>query len=414
MKFQIYMQFFPVENDSFNRQPRALAETIARAGHQVTVISDDSWLKEGDPRNEHHICGTGSWDVYRVASLKNMKASKIRRLRTYCKYAWFSYQYGKKLERPDCIVASIPPFFNGFGALALAKKHKIPLMLEVRDLWPDDLVARKLISKFAAMPMYPMVDSIYQGATRIFSLTPGIKTEIIKHGISAEKIDVIPVGCDKDLFAGLGPETRMEIREKYGWGNDFVAVYPGTHTEATALDVVVKAVNELKDLANFRVAFFGKGQTKEPLKKMAAEMGLTNIEFHDPVGKQEVAKILLAADMGLLNLQKSPISHIFFENKFMDYMVAKLPIFGSMDGQQADIIKKYDFGRIVPTDDFHGLSVEIRKAVAGEYDMKAMGERAYEYGMKRLDMDDMINKMTERIIALGEGKREFTVFEPDL
>ncbi len=414
MKIQVYRQFFVQDNGADNRQPRELLNELARRGHEIMVLSDDYHLNSTEPLSEYHQFGRGYWQLRRFKTAKNMRASLKNRLKTYGYYSSKALIYGLTLPKPDLVFTSIQPFFAGLDALAIAKLHQAPLLLEIRDLWPDDLVARKVISLKAGLPMYPLTALLYKKSTRIVSVTPGIKRELLKKGIPNEKIDVIPVGCDKKIFASLPSDVRQITRQKYGWGNDFVAVYPGTHTEATAIDVIVKAADILKEMSNVRLALFGAGQCKGAAMELAQNLGLRNIEFHDPVPKAEVAAIMRSADIGLLNLQKSPIIHIFFENKFMDYMAAGLPIFGSMEGDQADIIKKYNFGQIVPTGDFKALAEVIKKAAIGEYNLKDMGKRIHKYGARRLDMANLISLYADRIEALGRREPIDKPFEPDL
>jgi glycosyltransferase involved in cell wall biosynthesis len=414
MKILSYRQFFTSDDGVNNRQPRELLNELARRGHQIIVLSDDYKINADEPLSEYHQFGRGYWHLKRFKTAKNMRASLKNRLKTYGYYSGKALLYGLTLPKPDLIYTSIQPLFAGLDALMLAQIHHVPLVMEIRDLWPDDLVARKVISLKAGLPMYPMATLLYKKSTHIISVTPGIKRELLKKGLSDEKIDVLPVGCDKALFASLPKDIRAKTRQKYGWGDDFVAIYPGTHTEATAIDVVVKAANILKETPNVRFALFGAGQCKAGAMELAKNMGLKNIEFHDPVPKSEVAAIMKSADIGLLNLQKSPIIHIFFENKFMDYMAAGLPVFGSMEGEQADIIKKYNFGKIVPTGDFASLAEVIKNAAAGEYDLKDMGQRIKEYGETRLNMEEMLRLYADRIEQIGRGEKITKAYEPNL
>ena len=94
---------------------------------------------------------------------------------------------------------------------------------------------------------------------------------------------------------------------------------------------------------------------------LAKELGLDNVHFHDSVPKSKVPAILAAADAGLMTLFRSPLIHIYFENKFIDYMGSRLPILAAMDGIQADLIGRDGAGQVVPAFDHEGLAGNCRR-----------------------------------------------------
>ncbi len=363
MRIHYYMQFFPGENAVGTQQPITLAKFLARCGHEVTVVSGDYNLDTGlkEESVEIPFDEGGSLEILRLPCPKGGRGSNLKRLNAYISFMLSARHGGMKLPRPDVILGSIQPLFTGIAARSVSKKKRVPFLLEVRDLWPDALVVKGAVSKSAAKPLFWIAKSLYGCADRIVSLTPGIKTELTKKGVAGNKIDVLPNGFDPDLYREHGLK-RDRIRAAYGWDNDFVAIYTGSFTQVTAVDVLVRAAGLLKERPDIRFEFFGNGPTRDAVISLSRDIGADNVHFHDPVPKVEVPGLLAAADAALMSLFRSPLVHIYFENKFIDYMGAGIPILAAMEGEQAEIIKKYDTGMVAPAFDSEGLAGVVSEA----------------------------------------------------
>jgi hypothetical protein len=58
-----------------------------------------------------------------------------------------SFIYGLFIKKPDKIIVSSPPLFTAISVLLINKIRKIPYVLEVRDLWPESVVALGYMNK---------------------------------------------------------------------------------------------------------------------------------------------------------------------------------------------------------------------------------------------------------------------------
>jgi glycosyltransferase involved in cell wall biosynthesis len=319
---------------------------------------------------------------------------------------------GFRLEKPDVVIGSIQPLFTGAAALAVAKVKRVPFVLEVRDLWPDALVVKGAMGRRTAAPLFWLAKRLYRNADRIVSLTPGIKREIVGKGISAGKIDVFPNGFDPELYSEKRV-SRQSIRETYDWGEDLVFIYTGSFTEVTAVEVLVRAANQVKDCEGIRFEFFGNGPTRKSVEALSEEIGASNVTFHDPVPKVEVPGLLAGADVALMSLFVSPLEHIYFENKFIDYMGAGKPILAAMAGEQAEIMNRFGTGRAVPAFDSDGLAEMVAAARADFVPFAEMGQRGVELVREKLMLPDILGRYSAIVekVAAGRGG-ELKAWEP--
>lgn len=400
-------QFFAGPEAPGPRQPRDLVRLLAERGHAVDVVACDlnAYNEQTEPEESYTVPGGGSVRVHRLPVPRGLRASLSNRLKTYGRFAWSAYRFGRGRKAPDVVMATIQPLFGGVAALRLARRWRKPFLLEMRDLWPDALVVKKAIAPWQAVPLQAMARSLYFGADRMVTLTPGLKIELLKKGLPANRLDLFPNGFNEDFFR-LEPGTREKVRAQYGWGDQFTAVYAGSLTEVTAVETIVRAGAALRARPDIRIDLFGYGQSKPKAMALAQELRLDNVHFHDAVPKTLVPAILAAADAGLMTLFRSPLIHIYFENKFIDYMGSRKPILASMDGVQADLIRQTGAGQVVPTFDHDALAKAIVDAADHPEKCREMGEAGYRFISTRLVQRDILNRYADVLEAVARREAE--------
>ncbi|MCB1126422.1 MAG: glycosyltransferase family 4 protein [Verrucomicrobiae bacterium] len=414
MILHYYQQFFPSANAVGYLTARKLMGRLADRGHDVTVFACDfnPYDERDEPEEEVPGRNGGRYRVRRLRAPRGMRRSLTRRFASYGAFAARAWSAGRRAPRPQLVIGSIQPLFTGSIALRNARSAGVPFVLEVVDLWPDALEAKGAVTGIKARVLHRMANQLYRHATRIVSLTPGIRTELVKKGISPRVIDVLPNGFDPDLYA-IPVTARAEIRRELGWDDQFVAVYAGAHTEVTAVETYVRAANVLKHRRDIRFDLFGSGQTKAPAMRLAAELQTGNLHFHDPVPKPRVPHLLAGADVALMALFRSPLIHIYFESKFMDYMGAGKPILGAMGGQQADVIRRFRTGKVVDAFDHEGLAALVAEAADNYGAFAEMGANGARLVRERLLLPDIIERYVDRIEAVAAGRAgELEAWEP--
>lgn len=164
--------------------------------------------------------------------------------------------------RPDIIYASSPPFLPMFSAWLASRVRGVPLVLEVRDLWPASLME---LSAPAAKPMVAIMSGLerflYDRSTLIITLTEGIRQNIIKRGWRPEKVHTIRYGVSAERFF---PDQAAadRVRSAESWDNLKIVLYLGAHGLANNLDVILHAASRLRGRADIRFVLIGNGIEK--------------------------------------------------------------------------------------------------------------------------------------------------------
>ncbi len=405
MRILYLHQFYAGANAPGPEQPRELVRTLASRGHRVEVVACDfnAYNEQTEAPEEWTDPSGGSVRVHRLPAPRGLRANLRRRFSTYTGFAWSAYRFARTMPPPQVVMATIQPLFTGYAALRLARRWRVPFLLELRDLWPDALLAKGAIARWQAALLEVMARKIYRGADRLVSLTPGIRRELLNKGLPRSRIDIFPNGHRARAFAGAAA-SREAVRREFGWGDSFVAVYAGTHTEVTAVDVMVLAAARLLDRPKIRIDLFGTGQSKQAAIDLAQRFGLRNIHFHDPVPKSRIPQILAGADVALMTLFQSPLIHIYFENKLIDYMGAGKPILAAMGGLQSRLIEREHAGRVVPSLDHEGLARLIREAAADPKSLVPLGAAGHAYIRTHLAQEVILDRYASVLEALARGE----------
>jgi hypothetical protein len=148
VNIHFYQQFHTGPSSPGTLQSRKLVRLLAERGHHVDVVAGDfnASNEQAEPEETHVTEAGGGVRVYRLRTPRGMRESLRARLKTYTRFAWQAYRFAGRLERPHLVIGTIQPLFTGLAALWVARRHRVPFLLEVRDLWPDALEAKGAVT----------------------------------------------------------------------------------------------------------------------------------------------------------------------------------------------------------------------------------------------------------------------------
>ena len=227
------------------------------------------------------------------------------------------------LERPDLIIGSSVHPFAAWAAMRLARRHGVPFVFEVRDLWPQALInmGRLKESSPSAHFLRRLEKSLYRAAERILVLWPNAGAYIQTLGIPPEKVIWLSNGIDVAEWPAEIPPARNE---------QFTLMYFGAHGGANGLDNVVRAMRLLEDHprgSGIRLRLIGDGPQKADLRALAKSLGVWNIAFEDPVPKSMIPELASQADAFIFSLIDVPMfNYGISPRKLYDFMAAQRPV----------------------------------------------------------------------------------------
>jgi glycosyltransferase involved in cell wall biosynthesis len=374
-------QHFSTPQGAAGTRSHALARALAQAGHEVTLATGqwqgavtglDAPFRRG--AREGRVAG---FRVVEFAIPCTNAMGLAARTRAFLRYAWAATRLARR-ERWDLVIASSTPLTVVLPALA-ARRRGVPFLFEMRDPWPELPRALGLSNPLALSAMERLADAACGNASAVVALSEGMAA--IARARGAARVEVVPQGCDLDLFGPQVPPWRPEGVAS----GEILAVYAGAHGVANGLGVLVEAARVLAARGERRVRLLLVGEGGEKPALMAAAQGLPNITFLEPLPKRDLAALFAGSQAGLLCLAPVPaFAEWTAPNKLMDYLAAGLPVLSNLPGEAARMLGE-DAGETVPPADPTALADALQRLADHPARRAAMGEAARQLAVRRFD-----------------------------
>lgn len=328
----------------------------------------------------------------------------LKRAWTFLKFAFGSV--GLTLREPyDLAFATTTPLTAGIPGMSARWLRRKPFVFEVRDLWPELPREMGVIKNPIVLWALSMLEwGSYRSAHRTVALSPGIAKGIARRGVKAERIEMVPNGCDIGIFQD---SNILKWRPEGVSRTDLMAIFTGSHGQANGLDAVLDMASELKlrGRTDIKLVLVGDGKLKAQLVERATAEGLDNVVFHPPVSKTKLAGLMASADVGMQCLANIPAFYYGTSpNKFFDYISAGIPVVNNYPGWLADLINEHDCGFAVPPDDAAKFADALEMAADNRENLKQKGANAFGLAQAQFNRADLADKWVSWVTAAGNKK----------
>jgi glycosyltransferase involved in cell wall biosynthesis len=401
-------QYFPPEVGATQTRAHEMAHGLVQAGHHVTMITEVPNHPAGIIPPEYQ----GKWyestnldgiDVIRVW----VKTAPVKTFRTrmafYLSFMVMAIGAGLFLARGkfDVIYATSPPLFVGGAALVLSYLRRIPLVFEVRDLWPESAVVLGELTNRRAIALADWLErACYHRATRVVVVTHGIRDRLLQRGYPAQLLALIPNGANTNLFTPQ-PQAGQRIRRELGLDNHFVVLYAGIHGIAQGLEWVLQAAHQLIDDARIQFVFVGDGPCKTDLLRLKDELALTNVTMLDARPREVIPAYLSAANLSLVPLRRLELFKGALPSKMFDAWACACPVLLSIDGEARQVLDLAQGGVFVEPESVIALVTAIRRlAVQPELGL-ACGANGRQFVERHYSRQAQARQLTDLLTGLN-------------
>lgn len=398
MKILYFHQHFSTPKGSAGIRSYAMAQSLIRNGHQVTMVCGSFGAGQTgltQPFNKGVRRGVvDGIDIIEFELPYSNSLSFLKRILIFLSFAFKSIKVALT-EQYDIVFATTTPLTAGIPGIFAKWLRRKPFVFEVRDLWPELPKAMGVIKNPIVLWMMSVLEwTSYHSADRLVGLSPGIVDGIIKRGIAPEKVASIPNGCDLDIFASEHQPWRPEgVKE-----TDLMAIFTGTHGLANGLNAVLDVAVELRDRqrTDIKLVLVGDGMQKKALIERAEKLQLNNVVFHDPVNKAKLAGLMASADIGLQILANVPAFYYGTSpNKFFDYISAGLPVLNNYPGWLAELITKEQCGFAILPEAPQTFADTLEYAADHRDELKQIGHNAQQLARTQFDRQILSQKFSE-------------------
>ena len=342
---------------------------------------------------------TSKYEGNGISRVKNMVSFFLGLLK-------ISKGYAKQYGKPDVIMGSSAHPLTSIAGILVARRFRVPAIVEVRDLWPE------AIFSFGKVKMNSLVGRLlsagekwmYVHADAIVFTKEGDVDHIKERGwdkdhggkIDLAKCHYINNGVNlKDYYASIEKDI---LKDPDLEDDSFKVVYTGTVRPVNNVGNLLDTAKLLKDKKDIKFLIFGGGSELEKLEKRVQDEHIDNVIFKGFVEKKYIPYILSRSSVNVLNYSQSNYnwSRGNSSNKLFEYMASGKPIISTVKMGYC-ILDKYQCGLSLEECTPQALAEQILKI----HDMPAetyaqMAENA-KNGAKDFDFPVLTRKLYQVI-----------------
>ena len=392
--------FYPEKNAPGKRLFEHAKEWI-KLGHQVTVITGvpnapKGKVFDGYKNKIYQSENISGIKIIRVWTFIAKNEKFLLRIIDFISFMFSSLFFGIFTKKHDKIIVSSPQFLPVISGFILAKIKRVSFILEIRDLWPESMVALGVMRKdnYIIRILDAIAKYIYQKSELIVVVTKTFKKYLVSLGIKEDKIIIIENGFNFNRT--LAPDKSIkDIRKKYNIRNkNFTVSYIGTLGMSHGVEIMI---NTAKLISNVNFVIIGEGEQKIYLKKLATDEKTNNVIFIDNIEWQEIVNINQIISANLIHLRNLDLFKTVIPSKIFESMALKKPILAGLIGESLEIITKSNSGLKVIPENPKSLSQKIIELKNNENLCNRLGENGFQIAQKKYDRKILAKKMIERI-----------------
>lgn len=392
------------------------ARRLIDRGHDVTIFAASAVHNSNEnliEDKEKYICRDGEGVPFVYIRTRQYTGNGKSRVLNMLDYYRGLLRVYKNFGKPDLIYASSVHPLSCVAGIKIARKLHIPCICEIRDLWPESIVAFNGTSPKNPVVLFLRVVEkwIYKNCDRlIFTMRGGIdyiRDQGWQNEIDLNKISFINNGVDLKRF----DEHKQKYMPDDPDLNDescFKVTYCGSIRIANNIENIVRCGEALlqRGRSDIKLIIYGDGEERPRLEAMCKERNIENVHFKGKVDKDRIPGILCKSDLNMLIYKKSDIwRYGGSQNKLFEYFASGKPIITNIR-MGYDLIEEYNCGIIADAeraDDF--AQAVIRFFDLPQQEREQMGQNARR-AAQAYDFDLLIDQLESVIQSIELEKRE--------
>lgn len=399
MRVLVVTQYYRPEVGATQNRLGAFVDGLAARGHELTVVCEQpnhpaGVFQPGYGRRPLQSAREDGTTVRRVWVAASPVKTTANRLAFYATFAAGAAGLTAGARRPDVVFASSPPLPGVLAAAAAARARRIPLVVDVRDLWPaaaealGELSNRRLIAAFERAERW-----LYRTAATVTATTEPFCRHIDARSSPGKAVHLPNGALDELLDVEAPPRTA---------GAPYTIGYAGNFGIAQGLGIVLDAARELRG-DDVRFLLVGEGPVKAQLTAERDRDGLDAVEIRPGVPTAEVGPLLAGCDALLVPLRDHALLQDFIPSKLYDAMALGRPALVAAAGEPHALVRRTGAGVAVGPEDGPGLAAAIRRLREDPDAARAMGAAGRE-AARDLVRSRQVERLEDILLSVGTSR----------
>lgn len=405
MKVIYLHQYFNTPEMSGGTRSYEMARRMVAHGHEVHMVTS---FRESDPEKKgwFHTIERGVQVHWYPVPYSNYMGFG-QRIKAFFAFAWAARKKAVELEG-DIIFATSTPLTIALPAVPAARRKRIPMVFEVRDLWPEMPIAagalKNPLLKFIARSLEKWA---YRNSQAIVALSPGMKEGVVCTGYRPERIAVVPNSSDNAEFNHDIEAAERFRRERKWLGDKPLLVYTGTFGLVNGVGYLVDVARELlASGSDIRILLVGDGAERPKILDAANEAGVlgVNLFVEKKLPKKEIPALLSAATMASVLFVDLPEMRPNSANKFFDALASGTPVLLNYGGWMHELVKAHRCGLPAWQRPPQEVAALLEDRLHDKKWLEESGSRARKLAEQYFDRDVLASQLISVLEATVNGQ----------
>lgn len=385
MRITYLHQYFNTPTMPGGTRSYELGRRLVAMGHEVNMVTS---ARNAEDRRDWFESKEAGMRVHWLPVPYSNRMSPGERVRAFIQFAYQSASKAASLKA-DVIFATSTPLTIALPAVYAAKRQRIPMVFEVRDLWPDVPRAMGYLNNALLYRAALLLEQFaYKSARHIVALTPTMRDFLSGKGVPLEKVSVVPNLSDTSLFQPTKGAKSVSPK---------MVLYCGNLGPAHGPLYLVELAKEFhRTDAGICLEIVGDGKLRAEMEKAAAQGGFLNksVIFHGPVAKEQVPAFYSRAHTSLLTMGDCELLYRHsVQNKFFDSLAAGVPVIANYRGYASELAERVGAGIIVDRNDVKGAGGQTREFLNNEQRLEQAAISARALAEEQFDADSLAEKL---------------------
>ena len=399
-----------------------LASVLVSMGHDVTWWTsafDHSTKTQRTNHSKQTIAADGMrlWLLRGVSYRRNIG---LMRLINHAQVARQFRQLADTERIPDAIFCCWPSIELGSAAVEYAQRNSVPIILDVRDLWPDiflDPVPRVLrgIGRLLMAKYERMTRLAFSRATGIIGISQGyLDWGLVKAGRSRGSYDgLFPLGYDSpEANERLADDGLPGILANKLNHPGVICWFLGTFGNTYDLVPIIETARKLEERGDHSALFVLSGHGDDSERYQNLSKDLTNVVFTGWLNADQISSMMQVENVAIAAYRKGAPQGL--PNKIFEYMAAGLPILCSLDGECKSFLSRHECGISYQAGDSEAFEAVLNSVINEPSLAKKLGSNGKNAFHEHYSSSIIYPRLAAHILNLAAPRRtraESPVFE---
>ncbi|MGR6319351.1 glycosyltransferase family 4 protein [Micromonospora soli] len=403
MKIGILSYHFPPEPAFI---PGSLAEELATRGHEVRVLTGfpdypGGHVYPGWRQRWRHQTHSERLTVRRVPRYAAGDGSAKARMASWLSFAGSVALTGRRyLSDVDALYVFQLPAVTFAAAGLLRLLGRVPTVLHVQDVWPEEEPARAGETRRWSGRLDATMRRIYQEAGAVAVTAPSMRDLVVSGGADPDRVRVVLNWTDERIFRPTEPSqaARRLIRRD----GRCVVMHAGTIGVRQGLETAVRAAAAVEDRMD--LVLVGSGAEERRVRGLAADLKAGNVRFVERRSPLDMPELYAAADYQLVMLRDLPELRGMVPGKLQAALSCATPVVASAGGDTVELVERARAGLSCPPEDWAALADRFWLASAippaARVDMGQRGRDAY---LREMSLRAGVDRIEELLHDVSAG-----------